>query len=83
MYDKLKSIADTYESLQQKMYDPAISSNIAEMTRINKEASSLKDAYELFKEVDKWTQQVAEAKEIIEVEDDQEMIDYAKQQLSE
>jgi len=83
MYEKLKSIAQNYEALQQQMYDPAISSNVQEMMRINKELSTLKEAYELFQEVDKWTKQVEEAKEIIEMEDDQEMIDYAKQQITE
>lgn len=83
MYDKLQSIAQNYEALQKLMYDPEIGSNVEEMTRINKELSTLQDAYDLFQEVDKRTKQVEEAKEIIEIEDDEEMITYAKQQLSE
>ena len=83
MLDKLKNIADKVEALQQQLYDPAITADHKKMIAIQREISSLSDAYELYKHLKKYTDQKDEAKEMIENETDSEMIDMAKAELEE
>ncbi len=83
MIEKLQSIADKVESLKEQLYDPSISADHKKMTKIQREISSLSEAYELYLFVKKWTIQRDEAKEMIEWETDQEMIDMAKAELKE
>lgn len=81
MLEKLQSIGNRYEHLQQQMYDPAISSDLEQVKRIHQELSSLEDAYQLYKEVKKYTQEREEAKELLRSESDQDVIALAKGQL--
>lgn len=83
MLDTLKRIADTYETLQEQMYQPEVASDIAESKRINMELSSLKDAYELYKKMKVAHDQEVEARELLELWDDDEIIELAKSQLDE
>ena len=83
MLEKLKSIADKVESLQQQLYDPSITADHKKMIALQREISSLSDGYELYKHLKKYTDQKNEAKELIESETDAEMIDMAKAELEE
>ncbi len=83
MLDKLKSIADKVEALQQQLYDPSITADHKKMIAIQREISWLSDGYELYKHLKKYTDQKNEAKEMIENETDAEMIDMAKAELEE
>jgi len=83
MLEKLKSIADKVELLQEQLYDPSITADHKKMIAIQREISSLSDAYELYKFLKKYTDQKNEAKEMIENESDAEMIEMAKAELDE
>ena len=82
MFDKLESIKEKYEKLQQELYSPEVSSDVEKAIKISKELNSLEEVYNLYK---KWKQadnEIKEAKEILETENDDEMIQMAKEQLS-
>ncbi len=83
MLDKLKAVADKYEQLQQQLYDPAIARDIAKGTKINRELSSLKATYALYKHLELYTHQATEAKEILQSESDADMRELAQMQLDE
>jgi peptide chain release factor 1 len=83
MLNTLKRIADTYETLQQQMYQPEVASDIKESMRINIELSSLSDAYELYNKMKAADDQKNEAQELIELGDDDEIIEMAKAELDE
>jgi len=82
MFDKLESTKKRYEELQKKLYSPEVSSDVQKTIEISKELNKLEEVYNLYI---KWKQaenEIKEAKDIIENEDDDEMIEMAKDQLS-
>ncbi len=83
MLEKLKSIADKVEALQEQLYDPTITADHKKMIAIQREISSLSGPYELYKHLKKYTDQKNEAKEMIENESDAEMIEMAKVEFDE
>ncbi len=83
MLEKLKSIADKVEALQKQLYDPNITADHKKMIAIQREISSLSDAYELYVHLKKYSDQRDEAKEMIEQESDPDMIEMAKAELDE
>jgi peptide chain release factor 1 len=83
MIDKLQALAERYESLQQKQYDPDIVSDIQQSKKINQELASLKEAYDLYLLVKKRTDQYNEAKMLLDNELDADILDLAKMQLAE
>ncbi len=83
MIQKLKNIAEKYEALQQQLYDPAVSSDRHKAMKINQELSGLKEVYELYQIVKKRSDQLDEWKELLEMDDDPEIIELAKAQITE
>jgi peptide chain release factor 1 len=83
MLEKLKTIADKVEALQEQLYDTSITADHKKMIAIQREISSLSEPYELYLFLKKRTDQKYEAKEMIENETDAEMIDMAKSELQE
>ena len=83
MLDKLASIAQKYLDLQQQLYDPAVAANPKRAMQVNREMSGLKETYELYTFIKQYTDQANEAKEMIESETDQEIIEMAKSELEE
>lgn len=83
MINKLKAIAEKYEALQEQLYLPEVSSDINKARQINQEISWLREAYELYKEVKVRSDQLAEWKELLEMDDDPEIIELAKAQIAE
>lgn len=81
MFDKLESLKKKYEELQQKLYSPEVTSDVKKTVEISKQLSELEEVYNLYKQRKKADSEVKEAKEILENEDDEEMIQIAKEQL--
>lgn len=84
MFEKLQSLAAKYEQLQEKLFDPAISADHIKMTKINREMSWLKKTYELYLYIKEHTEQLTEAKEILDNKQlhDEETLELAKEQKS-
>jgi peptide chain release factor 1 len=83
LLEKLKRLEDKYQELKEKLYDPTIAGNVDEIVKINKQLSDLEDIHNLYVEYKSVIDQIAEAKQILEEESDEEMIQLAKQQLKE
>ncbi len=83
MLEKLKKIADKYELLSQQLYDPEIGADQQKAMKINRELSSLRESYELYKQIETATHQLDEAKHLLETESDPDTIELAKAQLEE
>ncbi|MEF2175776.1 MAG: peptide chain release factor 1 [Candidatus Absconditabacteria bacterium] len=83
MFDKLEELAIKYEKLKEDFYDPDISCNPKKAIEISKQLSSLEDVYDLYIEYKNYKSQIAEAKDIIFHESDEEIKEMAKMQLEE
>ncbi len=83
LLEKLKKIEKTYQELKKKLYDPSISNNIDEIVKINKKLSELEPIHNLYEKYQKVINDIQEAKQILENENDEEILQLAKQQLKE
>lgn len=83
MLEKLKSLADKYESLQEEMYQPHVAADVKKSMHINREISTLKETYDLYKHMEKYTNQLNEAKEILQNEPGPDMKELAQMQFNE
>lgn len=80
MFDKLDFITEKYKELSAKVADPAIISDQTTWQKYMKEMSELEPivkAYEVYK---KTKQDLADAREIMAMEDDEEMRELAKEE---
>ncbi len=83
MIEKLNWIIEKYEELMAKSISPEVIADPKESIRINKEISSMQERYDLAKEYTTLWNQLEEAKEILNTESDEEMLEIAKEQKKE
>ena len=83
MLDKLQNIIKKYEDLRESSMSDEALSNIKESIRINKELSGLQEKYDLSVEYTLASKQLEEAKEILENESDEDLVEMAKEQRKE
>lgn len=82
MFDKLESTRQRYEQLKDELYSPEVSSDVQKTIQISKELNELEEVYLLYVSWKQADSEIKEAKDIIENEKDQEMLDMAKEQYS-
>jgi peptide chain release factor 1 len=82
MFDKLESLKNKYEELQKLLYSPQVSSDVNKSIEISKQINELEEVYNLYNQWKQADNEIKEAKDIIENEEDEEMIQMAKEQLS-
>lgn len=80
MIEKLNWIIEKYEELMAKSISPEVIADPKESIKINKEISSMQERYDLAKEYTTLWNQLEEAKEILNTESDEEMLEIAKEQ---
>jgi len=83
MLEKLKSIIQKYESLEQQLMTPEVAGNVQKSIEISKEMNGIKEAYALAKAYVKYYHEIEEAKAILDTEDDEDMKEMAKEQKKE
>lgn len=83
MLDKLKVLEDKYKELSQKVADPEIISDQPTWQKLMKETSELEPIVEKYKEYRQIRESIAESKQILEEESDEELRELAKMELSE
>lgn len=83
MLDKLLQIEANYNSIQEQLMDPETLSDQKKLIELNKKSQSLQEAYDLFQQYKKYIAQKKEAEEILNNESDADMLEMAKDQLSE
>ena len=83
MFDKLKSVEKRYNDLNKFLSDPKIISQQSEFQKYAREQSELGPIVLRFQEWQKISRQLVEAKEIIEKEQDQELVQMAHEDVAE
>ena len=81
MFDKLKFILEKYEELSLKVSDPDIISNQPQWKKFMKELGELEPVALKYKEYQKATEEMDQAKEMLE-QDDEELRELAKMEIS-
>jgi peptide chain release factor 1 len=81
MTEKLRQIISEYETLRNQLYDPEVFGDQTKLKVINRQLKSQEKLYELAVQYIKASDQLAEAKYILETESDPDMMDLAKGEI--
>jgi len=82
MMERLETIANRYEELNEILMDPSIAGDVKKITEASKEQASLEKAYQLYQEYKKTLEGIEEAKELVK-ENDPEIKELAEIELDE
>lgn len=82
MLDKLEDVERRFEELNARLSDPAVATNIEQLTKLNKERAKLEPVVELYREYRDMSASLAEAKELL-ASNDAELKEMAKEELKE
>ena len=83
MFDKLDFIQEKYDELSAKVADPAVIADQKSFQKYMKEMSELEPVVKAYEEYRKMQSDLADAKELIEMEDDEEGKELAKEEAKE
>ncbi len=83
LYEKLKSINDKYEKINEQLSDPSIISDQAKYVSFTRERSQLTEIVKAFKEYETVLNNIKGNREIIETSGDKELSDIAEAELEE
>lgn len=83
MLDRLQSVEDRYEKLNQLLMDPDIISDSKKLREYSKEQSDLQETVEAYREYKEVREQISDTKSMLEEKLDAEMREMAKEELSE
>lgn len=81
MFEKLDFTVDKYEELAKKVADPDIISNQPEWQKLMREMSELSPVVKSYREYKKAEEELAEAREMLNSEDDEELREMAKEEV--
>ena len=81
MFDKLDFILEKYEELSKKVSDPAVIAKQKEWQKLMKEMSDLEPIVKEYTAYKKAKEDLEEAKEILDMEDDEELREMAREEL--
>lgn len=83
MFDKLDFILEKYQELSKKVSDPDVIADQNSWQKYMKELSELEPIVKEYEEYKKSKEALAEAKEILEMEDDDELREMAREEIKE
>jgi len=83
IYDKLKSIKEKYDKINEDLSDPRNLSDQSKLISLSRERSGLIDLVEAFNEYDSLVRNIKGNQEIIDSGDDKELTEIAESELSE
>ena len=83
MLNKLKVLEDKYKELSEKVADPDIISDQPTWQKLMKETSEIEPIVMKYRDYSKASQSIADSKQILEEESDEELRELAKMELSE
>ncbi|MCU6708529.1 peptide chain release factor 1 [Paenibacillus sp. J5C_2022] len=83
MLDRLQALADRYEKLSELLCDPDVSSDPKRLRELSKEQSDLQEAYEAYTEYKEASQQLEDAKLMLNEKLDDEMREMVKLEIEE
>ena len=83
MFEKLESVVEKYDELTKKVADPDVIANQEVWQKSMKEMGEIEPVVKKYTEYKKATEELEFAKDLVESEDDEELRDMAKQEVSE
>lgn len=83
IFDKLQTVADRYDELNELISDPDIIADTQKFMKLSKEEGSLRETVEKYNEYKKITQQVSDDEELLREKLDPEMEELTKEELAE
>ena len=83
MFDKLDFIKDKYTELSEKVADPAVIADQNTWQKYMKEMAEIEPVVKAYDSYRKMQSDLADAREIIDTEDDEEMREMAKEEAKE
>ncbi len=81
MLEKLDQIEKRYEELEAQLADPAVSADYQRAGKIAQEQAEIRDIVETYRQYKRVRQEMAEAEEMVALEDDAEMRELAEMEL--
>lgn len=81
MLDKIQQVVARYEEIDRQMTDPVVLANHVKLTELAQERTDLQPLVETYRSYDRVKQEIADAKEMIAMEDDNEMAQLAQDEL--
>ena len=80
MFDKLDFITEKYQELSEKVADPAVIADQKTWQKYMKEMAEIEPIVKSYEAYRKMQSELADAREIIDIEDDEEMRELAKEE---
>ncbi|MGI2335653.1 MAG: peptide chain release factor 1 [Dehalogenimonas sp.] len=80
MLDQLENIERRYQEIEEAIADPSVATDIAQLTRLSKERSSMEDLVAMYRKYKKVAQALEDTEHLIETESDEEMRDMAREE---
>ncbi|WP_188207621.1 peptide chain release factor 1 [Alkalibacillus aidingensis] len=83
MFDKLQNLEDRYNQLTDLLMDPEVINDSNKLREYSKEQSDLQEVVEKYRRYKEITEQIKDAKTMIEEETDEDVIEMAREELNE
>ncbi|WP_416147781.1 peptide chain release factor 1 [Salipaludibacillus sp. HK11] len=83
MFDRLQSVEDRYDKLNELLSDPTVTSDTNKLREYSKEQSDIQETVEVYRQYKDVKSQIAEAKEMFNDNLDDEMREMVKMELEE
>ncbi|NOX63376.1 MAG: peptide chain release factor 1 [Chloroflexi bacterium] len=81
MIDKLEQIEERYEAIERQMSDPVIAADYQAVAKLAREQAELREIVETFRQYKRVLQELADARELLEMSDDAEMRELARAEM--
>ena len=83
MFDRLQAVEDRYERLNELLSDPDIVNDSKKLRDYSKEQSDIQETVDAYREYKEAKQQFADAREMLDIEKDPDMLEMVKEEFNE
>ena len=81
MLDKIEQVVSRYEEIDRQMTDPDVLADHVKLTALAQERTDIQPLVETYRKYKQVEQEIVDTKELIDIEDDAEMVQMAKDEL--
>ena len=81
MLDKIEQVVARYEEIDRQMTDPEVLADHVKLTALAQERTELQPLVETYRNYKRVEQEIIDAKELIDMEDDADMLELAQEEL--
>lgn len=81
MIEKIQQVVARYDDIEMQMSDPAVLADHVKLTELAQERSDLEELVTTFRAYEKSKQELSEAKELVEISEDADMIALANEEV--